>query len=138
MARTVASGREGDTARRSHATPPLKEATPVELGDPLLHRRGPSQRPVEVPADVVDVFQPHRDAHQIRGDPGCCLLLVRQLLVRCATRVDDQCLASPILARCEISRNSSINLAPVSLPPLTPNVKIALAPRGRYRAARSR
>ena len=47
-------------------------------------------------------------------------------------------LASPMLARCEISRNSSMNLAPVSWPPLTPNVKTAPAPRGRYRAARSR
>ena len=53
-------------------------------------RRGFGERAVEVPADVVDVLQADREADQVRADAGRDLLLVGQLLVGGAGRVDHQ------------------------------------------------
>ena len=44
-------------------------------------------------------------------------------------------LASPTLARCEASRQPSMNRAPAARPPLTPKLTIEPAPLGSRRAA---
>ncbi len=49
-----------------------------------------TQRLVEIPNQVFDVFETDRKANQLRGDTGSRLFRLRQLLVRSGGRVDDQ------------------------------------------------
>jgi hypothetical protein len=63
-------------------------------GAPILSCR-PSQRSIEIPANIVDVFQSDGDSHQVRRDPGSGLLLISELLVSGAAGMDDQCLGVP-------------------------------------------
>src|SRR5690606_35542066 len=52
-------------------------------------RRG-GERLVEVPQDVLDVLETHRDAYEVLGDPRGLELLRAQLLVRGRGRVDHE------------------------------------------------
>src|SRR5690606_36679659 len=47
---------------------------------------------LQVPDEVVGVLQAHRQAHRARPDAGRAQLVVAQLAVRGAARVDDQAL----------------------------------------------
>ena len=102
VARTVASGERGRHRKEKSCNAPTERSNPLlSWAIPLLHL-SPVAAPGRGPSRCRRRLQPHRDAHQIRSDPRCCLLLVRQL--RCVVLPGWMIsVLSPILARCETS-----------------------------------
>src|SRR5699024_5022437 len=76
--------------RRSTAPGPthLRSDTVITVSSGLIHRG--SQRLVEIPNSVVDVFNTHRHTYQISRDTGSSQLLIRQLLGSSRARMQHQ------------------------------------------------
>ena len=88
---------------------------------------------VQIPDDVVEVFDPHREAHQVLRYAGFQLLLVAQLLVRGGGGMDDQALGIAQVRQVrEQLRPSRSACGRRPMPPLMPKVTMEPCPCGRY------
>ena len=90
----VGGGRLRAGARRraagQHRDSEKSEGLEIANHRRLLLRSGDGL--VQVPDNIVDIFDAHGDPHQVLADSGRGLLLVVQLLVRGRSRVNDQAL----------------------------------------------
>jgi hypothetical protein len=89
----------------------------------------------EVPEDVFYVFESDRNANHIGTDSGRDLLLIAQLLVRGACRVNYQALRVSHIGKVRMQLTDSITFS--CLTPFMPNVKIDPGPFWQYFCERS-
>ena len=77
---------------------------------------------IEIPQEIVEALQSDGNADHIRADAGHNLLLIGQLLVRCAARVNHQAFGVSDIGEMRVNSTASIKRRPAARPPLMPKV----------------